>query len=185
MTDIKILLNKSNVLQQIPFEKYKKDFKFIVDGKKYEISRFEADIISPTIRKLHFIDESIDEFCINTNEQFPNCEFSDFLSLLSFEPQTIEKKNQKYFKFLLSSLGNVDLKDQIIFKTPETLTAKNIIEIIQQKSVLDQNDSVDEDIKFAAHHFTELNQEELKELDIEIIERIIQNDQFQLQRFKW
>ena len=50
----------------ISFQKYDKNFTFIVDGKRFETNRVVADILSPTIRNYHYQDESIDEFVINT-----------------------------------------------------------------------------------------------------------------------
>ena len=82
--DTEVSLTSNYILQQIPFETYPKDFKFIVDGKSYPTSRIEADIISPIIRNLHKNDKSINCFYINTHNRFPECNFSDFLQLLTF-----------------------------------------------------------------------------------------------------
>ena len=57
-------LSSSN-FTDLPFDKYAKDFIFVVNGKRYETSRFVADILSPQIRKYHFYDESHDTFIIN------------------------------------------------------------------------------------------------------------------------
>lgn len=55
-----------NSLKSLPFQNYNKDFTFIVDGKRYQTARIVADILSPKVRKLHFIDSSITEFNIET-----------------------------------------------------------------------------------------------------------------------
>ena len=165
-----------NVIKQIPFQKYKKDFTFIVDGTTFYTSRFEADLLSPLIRDLHFSNENLNSFSINTNNQFPNCNFSDFLSLLTFQPKTIDINLQLYFKYLFSVLGNREESEKIQLQYNESLSINNVIERIKQKqSSFPLNDMIEE-ISFASSHFKEINKEELKKLDESIIEMIIQND---------
>ena len=48
----------------------KKDFTFHVDEKDYQTSRIIADILSPTIRKLHYTDGSVNEFTRTTKIKF-------------------------------------------------------------------------------------------------------------------
>ena len=55
-----------NNLYDFPFDKYEKDFTFILNGQRYKTSRFVADILSPNIREMHLSDPTIDEFTINT-----------------------------------------------------------------------------------------------------------------------
>ena len=57
-------------IKDIPFQKYTKDFTFNVNGKKYQTTRLFADILSPFVRQLHFVDDSIDEFYIKA--RIPN-----------------------------------------------------------------------------------------------------------------
>lgn len=65
-----------NNIKSIPFDKYEKNFTFIVNGKEYETSRFVADILSPIVREYHFIDESMNSISIdtssNTRDYFKN-----------------------------------------------------------------------------------------------------------------
>ena len=79
-------------IEDIPFEKYDNDFTIIVNDKRYYISRIVADLISPHIRKLHFADESINEFSFNTKKQEKsNIDyFKDFLDLVSFKETKID-----------------------------------------------------------------------------------------------
>lgn len=37
-------------VKEIPLDKYEKNFTFIVNDKKYETSRYVADLVSPIIR---------------------------------------------------------------------------------------------------------------------------------------
>ena len=51
-------------MKEMPFNKYEKNFTFIVDGQQYETSRCVADLLSPIIRKYHYTDETIDSITI-------------------------------------------------------------------------------------------------------------------------
>ena len=68
-------------IKNIPTDKYEPDFTFVVNGKIYSTPRFVADILSPKIRKLHYVDESINEFRINTDNESIEDYFQDFLKL--------------------------------------------------------------------------------------------------------
>ena len=64
-------LNIKN-LRDIPFNLYEKDFTFHFNGKTYKTNRFNADLLSPYIRQLHYSDNTINEFYLkldNTQEQ--------------------------------------------------------------------------------------------------------------------
>ena len=85
----KFALNQENI-RNIPFDKYVKDFKFIVNNQEYYTNRFIADVLSPLIKKSHYTDESINEFNIKTKESHIIAEiddkidyFNDFLQLLT------------------------------------------------------------------------------------------------------
>lgn len=101
----------------IPFNKYDHHFTFIVNGKKYTTNRIIADILSPEIRKLHFIDESINEFSINTNKNKDKTDkatlnkedyFTDFLSLSTFTNLKINQEQHQQFLKYFYLLGNID-----------------------------------------------------------------------------
>lgn len=177
--DIEISLSK-NVIQKIPFDSYPKDFTFIVDDCKYYTSRIEADILSPIIRDFHFSNYNQKSINIDTHNLFPDCNFSDFLSLLTFEPRTIDIKLQLYFKYLFSYLGNYEECEKIQIQYNESITVKNVIQRIKQKKLVYQLNYLTEEIDFVANHFYEINKDELKKLDDDIIEMIIQNDNLKI-----
>lgn len=68
-----------NVLRNLPFDKYNKDFTFIVNDKEYKTSRIIADILSPQNRKFHLADGTIDTFTIDTKEISDKHDFSEIL----------------------------------------------------------------------------------------------------------
>lgn len=179
MTNNQISLD-IDVISKIPFDKYTKDFLFIVDGKKYPISRFEADLLSPIIRKMHFVDESFNTFYINTNGKFSDCDFSSFLSLLNFNPCSFDQKTILYFKYLFENLGNFNESKKIQFTNP--LTIDTVFEIIGQKRLFyHSNDSIEEEVNFSASHFGQLDKEALKKLDADVIDLILKSDNLKIE----
>lgn len=95
-------------LKQIPFEKYDNKFTFIVNGKRYETSRFIADLLSPIIREYHYSDETKTEYILKTKidvqEQLNGDDyFTDFLSLTSFDTKKSQFKSKTLFQQLFSS----------------------------------------------------------------------------------
>lgn len=103
----------SKCLKNIPFDKYEKNFTFIVGEKPYQTSRFVADLISPRVRKLHYTDPSLDEFLIDmsTIDNHNKSEkdyFDEFLSLCSFKTITVDQTRQKYFLHYFHKLGYIE-----------------------------------------------------------------------------
>lgn len=174
-----ILLNPS-VISQIPFGMYADRFSLIVDGREYCISRFEADLISPIIRNMHLTDGSIKSFSINTNNKFPNCNFSDFLSLLSFQPCSFDSTTVIYFKYLFENLGNFEESNKI--QIDEQLTIDNVLDQIEKKRLFYQStDSISEEIEFLSSHFIEIDKEKVKKLEKNIIDLVLKNEKLKIE----
>ena len=102
-------------LKDIPFDKYEKNFTFILKGKRYETNRFFADILSPIVRKMHFSDESADEFNINDPNKIlseltngTSDTFEEFLNSFSLENAQLDVYHQEAFSRYFYVLGNVD-----------------------------------------------------------------------------
>ena len=139
-----------NNVKHIPFEKYEKDFIFIVNNKQYKTSRIFADLLSPIISQYHYIDETIDSITIkydndNTEKgQFnslTNDYFSDFLKLAEFTPKVIDDNHKKHYVQYFLQLGNIDEVRQL---QPEyfDLNPENIIDHLKSSKIVineDQN----------------------------------------------
>ena len=82
---------------------------------------------------MHNIDETVDYFFIDTYNNFLECDFSDFLSLLSFQSQEFNLKTQYYFKYILNLLGNEEEQNKIHVNYIDILTTDNIIDLILRK----------------------------------------------------
>lgn len=175
----------------IPFHKYEKNFTFIVDGKRYEINRVVADILSPIIKNYHYQDESINEFVINTiKTKKPDSQidyFQDFLNIVNQDEIEIDLIHQELYCQYFLQLGNHQNYLQIKSKISEKIDINNCVNILKSISTFivsqnpDDNSLYDKLIKFIAINFEEISKDELKTLDTNIIEDILTNDNFQIQ----
>ncbi|KAK8835257.1 hypothetical protein M9Y10_017042 [Tritrichomonas musculus] len=161
-------LSTENV-KTVPFAKYEKNFTFIVNGKRYETSRYVADILSPIVCNYHYEDETFDEFTINTTPKDPNQagdddSFQEFLQIINFneiELGSIQRK--KYGEYFLH-LGNIEEYLRLKGTTSLKLTGK-----------------INDLIEFAAEHFYQIPRKNLKTVDIEILAAVIKNAKLRLE----
>ena len=173
--EIKFSLN-TNAVKKMPFDRYLKDFTFIVDGQQYKTSRFFADFISQLIRQLHYQDETIDHFYINTSGKFNKCDFSKFLSLTSFDEEIIDIEYQKYYAFIFSILQNEEEYEKFSPKCTEEISLDNCLTRLFEKQKFIQNFNAkngyfnyqffDEEIEFISKHFSEISKDNLKKIDV-------------------
>ena len=171
MDDVFVFKFDTRNLTNIPFNKYDKDFIFIVNDQLYMTNRFVADLISPIIRKLHEIDETFSVYQIDTNID------GDFQSILDYVQMKEIKLNIKYivyFQNIMKILGNpnetlkfsLDIKGEISFN--------NVISRMIYKNEMDLN--YNDEISFIANNFEVMINNHYKELmsfDPAIIEQII------------
>lgn len=191
-------------IKEIPFGNYQKDFTFVVNGKKYLTNRFNADFLSPLIRKLHFTDETINNFYINTHVN-SNCDFFEILSLTLFQPKKIKRENLEYFINIFFALGNKKEFLNLLPKCKEGITITNAFEMINIKqeyfhlfslnahknyqlknedkhfsALINENELINGEIDFISSHFYEIDLEKVKMLDPYLIEIIINHPKLKL-----
>lgn len=175
----------------IPFQRYTKDFTFIVDDKKYPTSRIIADIISPIIRKMHFIDETIQEYHITTREQEKSDDdyFSHFLNLISFEKTEINSIERDHFIQYFYQLGNIDGYFELQPEYFSTLSTENAVDrliCLQQEEKFKDicNFSVSEHIRkiinFIANNFDDFEYGALKKIPINLLIEILSSSAFRI-----
>lgn len=191
MTSFNFSLNIDNI-KDIPFDKYFKDFTFIVDGKRYETSRIIADILSPTIRKNHFNDSSCHEFVINARkngfkEDSEIDYFKDFLQLSSLQEIEVDQQKRQIYSEYFYQLGNFDAFYSILYDNSKEVSEEQSIKFFQQISKCDflpeinfENEQIQIHIKNVSEHFSEIDKSELKRIKVEILERILREKALQL-----
>ena len=185
----KFALGLENV-KSIYFDKYAKNFTFIVNNKRYQTSRFLADLLSPTISKYHLIDESINEFTlttIKTNGKPKNNDdyFLDFLSLSAFNEQEIDDDHKLQYLNYFLQLGNTDEYFRLQPEYSEKITTSNVVKRLRtiKSSKLSQikfQDTYNKLIEYSAQNFESLSIDELKKLEIESLEEILSHKSLKL-----
>ncbi|OHT06397.1 hypothetical protein TRFO_05596 [Tritrichomonas foetus] len=202
---IDFILNLTNI-KNVPLNKYQKDFTFVVNGKKYQTNRFIADLLSPKIAQFHYIDESIEEYHLTTQQQG---DFEQFIKLVDFEHNFYSETEINFFRELFIELGNdeyFNLNSQFC----ELITIHNVFSrirnklLLSSKSLTSTNPSINQstftgienEITFISEHFYQImNQGEEREeketgkdvinenitiFGIDILEMILQNDNLKL-----
>lgn len=179
-------------LKDIPFDKYEKNFTFILKGKRYETNRFFADILSPIVRKMHFSDESADEFNINdpnnilselTNGNSDT--FEEFLNSFSLENAQLDVYHQEAFSRYFYVLGNVDnyLKMQENYlKELNIETSIPLLLRLQKYGTLgtDHLSIEKEIINFIASNFDSIDKTQLMEVSNETLFEIFESEEFKV-----
>lgn len=170
--------------QYIPYNKYKKDFTFIVNKNRYPTPRIIADILSPKVKRLHFIDESINEFAFTTEEKFKEGHFSDFLKLAYLLPQKIDAELKIEYSMYFKKLGNIDEYFRLNQLTIESAIPNLRFIIDQNKNRFNElfvtNDQFRSIISFISSHFSEISKEEMSELPNEILNEIISRESLKI-----
>ena len=183
-----------NNLRNIPFHMYTNDFTFHVNNKSYKTNRFVADLLSPYICRLHFSDQSINEYTIKykpleqTNDDDDS--FQQFLKLATFEKVKINTKLQQRFRDYFKLLGNVEDFFNIQPGYFNDLTEDNAIDRLlaltnfyNETSIqlsFEDNQNIDKIIDFISGHFDSFDKEKLKQFDTPILERIVGNQKIKL-----
>lgn len=192
MKEIKFKLDIENI-EEIPFHKYDQNFTFIVDGKRYQTNRVVADILSPKLRKLHFSDESLNEFYIDTKIQSKlgdkNDYFSEFLNLTSFNEIKLDSNHLKFYMQYFYALGNIDSFLKMKQHYCEELTVENAVDRLLEITQDISNNGCESDlfqspankiITFISEKIENIDKNKIKMLNISILEQILRNVSLQL-----
>lgn len=192
-------------LKGIPFDMYEKDFTFYVDGKTYKTNRFVADLLSPTVRQMHYSDQTFNKFYINTQPKSNNtsdkCKvqtsssppdyFDEFLQLASFNDIKIDSNKRIQFSLYFYALGNIEEFFKIQPKYFDELTVENAIERLEKianflgekmnTTEIRENEGIKRLIDFISADFEKFEQEKMKRIDnIDVVEMIVSGDKMRL-----
>lgn len=183
--------------KRVPFQKYQPNFTIFFNGNPYPINRYIADILSPTISNLHFVDESINEFYINTsNNKIPidefeskvNDYFKDFLSQ-ALSTTKLDTKQQIYYSNFFYNLGNIDEYVRLQKEFFSKLTIENSIDLLfhlndfekaTHQTFKSNIEPIQRIISYVSKNFEFINKEKMKKLDFDVIEEIISNSSLKL-----
>jgi hypothetical protein len=131
-------------LKNIRFEKYENDFTFVVGGFRHSCPRFVAEFISPRVRRLHSIDETISMIDIGVDDV--GGEFSQLLS----GSIDVSDSTKSFLKSIATALENPEL----YLGVQEGLSVCNIIGRLLYLSSFESD--IRSEVEFFASHFNEI-----------------------------
>ena len=118
-------------IQRIQFDKFEKDFSFIVNGQVYKTNKFVANILSPHISNLFEGNMNLSYYKINTEDEG---DFNRIIKYGEMKEINIKKKEEKqYFRSILKQLGNGDEVLRFSKKFQENISIENAIQRLQSK----------------------------------------------------
>lgn len=183
-------LKQSSILN-VPFQKYEKDFTFVVNGEEFKTNRFISDLLSPVLCRIHSVDPTVDKFTINTQR---TGDFSLLLKLTSFEPSDIFEKEIPFLSEVIEKLGNGTIEFENEYKkendannTNDTndMTVDNVLTHLQEheKYFNIYYNQISREIEFVASHLYEIlekHEEYRVNLSLSTLMRITVNDKIRL-----
>ena len=176
MSDISnIILDNINRIQ---FDRFEKDFSFIVNGKVYQTNSFVASMLSPNVSKIFEENMSISYYEIES--EFEG-DFNQIIEYGELKPTNFEDKEKQYFVHIMKLLGNNDECCQFFKELQEDISYDNVMQRIKNKKVLGA--SLKDEIEFISsnfHDFLARYPNELYSLDIDTIEQIVSNEKLAL-----
>ena len=145
---------KTTSILNVPINTYMDDYSFIVNNKKFKTTRLIADLISPTISKLHLIDPTINNFTIKTIEQG---DFLNILNLINFQKKQISEKELPFFLEVSQILGIESFEYHIEQENIE-INSNNVFTSIIKHEKYQKifSELYSKEVDFISSHFFEL-----------------------------
>lgn len=195
----------SEGLSNMPFDKYDKNFTFIVNNQEIKTNRIIADFLSPIIFRSHYNDISNDTYHINIKNQHEQSQdqeqsehptktvqdyFRQFLHLINFQESTISSTECKYYCDFFYELGNIDEYFRLQPSYLSDLTVDNAIPRLKELTENKKEELLDlirksqvyvELINYISKNFASIDQNSMKSLSTIEIERIIHNESITIQ----
>lgn len=180
-------LSQKNI-HNLPFDKYQRDFTFIVNGKKYSTSRIVADLLSPIIAQNHFNDSSNEEFVIKIDPETKDDYFKEFLELTKFNKILLDDKQRTLFSEYFLQLGNIEeyiSLSNLNLQTNKT-NENQSIEILEKLSKFENyndvfNEIIQNHIENICKNFSSVDKERLKNLKLAFLDAIFKNEYLKLE----
>jgi hypothetical protein len=155
------------------------DFTFVVNGIEIHCTEFEASFISPRVACLLQQDKTINSFFVESLRKEVEWKrvIAVFESLMKGSGIVAQESELRRLCEFAAVLGNTELLKELCDSTE--VNADNVCSRMQ-KGYFCCDVCIEEEIVFAASHFSELEIEELKDLDICILEKILSSSSLRL-----
>lgn len=121
-----------------------------------------------------------------TSQSASNCDFSEFLSLVTFNSLELTKEKTAYFREIFLQLDNKIEYLKLCPKYSGEITIENVFDRLKDKQaymkhyVNSEQLIASEEIEFISGHFYEIEESKIKSLSKNVIEQIIKNKKLKL-----
>ena len=182
MSETNLIKLKNSCIMNVPLYNYEKSFTFIINGQEFKTSRIVADLLSPTLSKIHMNDPTINIFTINTQH---TGDFSRILDLATFNSKQISQDDLPFFIEIFEILGSDSIEFQL-HKHDIEITVDNVVELLNEHERYRQiySDQITKEISFISSHISEFigneREEKISEISLETLYEIFNNDQLQV-----
>jgi hypothetical protein len=156
-------------------------FRFIIGGEELKCNRFQAAFISDKVYKLLLSDSTIDHFEI-CGIQEGNEDFGGFVSLMIGSSIVLNETNLGVLLSIAESIENRELLGRIRsfeMSFSEPLSIDNCWSILNKKNKYEVE--CEEELDFISSNFYEMKTEDLKNQELEILERILSRNCLRLE----
>ena len=173
-----VIKNGIESIERIQFDKFEKDFSFIVNDEVYKTNLFVANILSPIISKM--FKENMNRSYFQINSEYKG-DFKQILKYGEMKEINIKQEEKQYFACIMKQLGNSYAVQHFYKELDEDISYENVVQRIQIKKELNIN--FNEEITFISSNFHDFHSkypEEIFTFDVDIIEQIISNNKLKL-----
>jgi hypothetical protein len=160
----------------------RKDFRIVVGSEAFVCDRFQAAFLSPRIAGAIGSDPTIDEFVLGAGD---GRSLGIIRRLVCGENVELDDMTVEMMKELIEELENVELSAAVLgfVDRKEKLTVSNCIGRREQKLRLGL--SVVDETGFIASHFSDMNLEEIRSLEVNAIEDILSHPSLKIGSEDW
>ena len=162
------------------FLNYEKDFIFILNQKQIKTSKYIAIFLSPKISDLFSSDPSLSHFIISPSFRITDDHIQLFTNFINCRNIDINQQNVHFLMEIGKSLNNSEIIQQAtnFLLNSENININNCIKRFKLKFETSINSEEEE--KYIANHFEEIQENNYKICNIKMLETILQREDFKI-----
>jgi hypothetical protein len=148
------------------------EFVFVVGGREFKCSVFQAAFISGAVARSLVSDSTINRFEVNVSGSVEG--FEEIKRLMKGERININENNYRNLQRLGKVLDNEELVQKCVEHSEQRISVSNCIGKVETKEEF--GCEIEEEMKFIAKNFYEVEKEKLKRLKKETLEAILSDE---------
>ena len=141
------------------------EFTFLFNNCEYKCHRIQAAFLSPTISRILMTEVLASEFRITPNADGDN--FQIIMDLIQGRAITLDESNAMFILSVGKQLGNCEMKKWALQFINKEITVGNAVQHLRFMKDIGLNCQAE--IEFVAQHLYEIDTNELKTLDVDVL----------------